>query len=665
LTKYDSTDAVLANFFPREKRSTFMISFAAPWYLLLMPLAAGPFVLHLLNRRKMKRTQFSSLFFLRKLRERRFRWLRLRDLLLLIFRSLFLAFLVLALAGPVWKGRFPLGKERADVVLILDDSYSTEPRFADLKLTALRVLDELSSGSRVALLTPSGALWDTTWSVPPSGNTNNTSAPQTEWGDRVQALTPSQSGRDLQAAWNMVCKLLTNSSAATRRIVIVSDGQKRALDFLTRERIGEDIEVHCFLNQTSPPANTSILDAELYPVVPLPGEGQTVRASIRHSGKSTQKQITLWVDDRVVDERKLNLSAAERDIEFKLAHSGREVKVALEPDSISADDERFVLASGAKTLRVALVGDADSYFLELALRAGSGVSVQKVSPASAATLSPLAYDILIWDGASAPSAEISAAASRGLAVLVLLDGEVADVEGVFNSRGGVSQQGFDILAPSSLFADLEEKDRRQIRINRYARLQPVAGKVVLSLSGGDPFLITDTSQGISYLVTRFTPQHTDLVYRALFPALLNRLVVFVAGERTERERFIGDTLRVRVSAGKAILVETPHLHYELAPHRMGTGYEIEFASTLRAGFYKIGPQTFVVNPDPAEVSSARINSADLQKRGIEVYPLGVSTPRNLWLWFLILAAACLAVELSLVMAHAFASRRKPGDERLK
>ncbi len=647
-----------------------MISFAAPWYLLLMPLAAGPFVLHLLNRRKMKRTQFSSLFFLRKLRERRFRWLRLRDLLLLILRSLFLAFLVLALAGPVWKGRFPLGKDRADVVLILDDSYSTEPRFADLKLTALRVLDELSSGSRVALLTPSGALWDTTVISTHSTSlqnvsSQNTSAPQTEWGDRVQALTPSQSGRDLQAAWNMARRLLTNGSAATRRIVIVSDGQKRALDFLTREHIGEDIEVHCFLNQTSLPANTSILDAELYPVVPLPGEGQTLRASIRHSGKSIQKQLTLWVDDRVVDERKLNFSAAERDIEFKLVHSGQEVKVALEPDSISADDERFVLASGAKTLRVALVGDADSYFLELALRAGSGVSVQKVSPASAATLSPLAYDILIWDGASALSAEISAAASRGLAILVLLDGEVADVEGIFNSRGGASQQGFDILAPSSLFADLEEKDRRQIRINRYARLQPVAGKVILSLSGGDPFLIADTFQGISYLVTRFTPQHTDLVYRALFPALLNRLVVFVAGERTERERFIGDTLRVRVPTGKAILVETPQLHYELAPHRVGPGYEIEFASTLRAGFYKIGNQTFVVNPDPAETSPARINFADLQKRGIEVYPLGVSTPRNLWFWFLILAAACLAVELSLVMAHAFASRRKPGDERLK
>lgn len=609
-----------------------MISFANPWYLLLMPLASGPLVLHLLSRRKMKRTEFSSLFFLRKLRERRFRWLKLRDVLLLILRTLFLVFLVLALAGPIWKGRFPLGKVRADVVVILDDSYSTAARFGDLKATASRLLDELSLGSRVALLSPSGSLWDTVWGEPESA------------AERIQALASSQSGRDLQAAWLKALKLLDKSRASTRRVALISDGQEHALGFLENERIPSDVEVFCFIDEASFPANTSILDVELYPGFPLPGEERFLRIRLGRSGKKVEKTLSLWVDERMVEERRIRLSEGRKEIEFRLPQAAKEVRVALDPDSIYADDQRFVLASGGRRLRIGLVGDAGSDFLELALRVGGDLEVQNVRPAGAARLSSSSYDVLIWDGATSCPFQAQAAASQGLAVLILLDGDVEDVAGAFNSLGVSSGEGFEILGPSSLFADLEEQDRRQMRIKRYARLEPTGAKVILPLSGGDPLMLADTSQDIYYLATRFTAQHTELVYRALFPAILQRIVIYVAGEKSQRERFIGDTLRVRVQKGEPLFVETPQLHYEITPQQVAGGYRVEFGATSDGGFYRIGAEGFVVNPDPAEAFFTKIKAADLQKHGIKVHPLGASTPRKLWLWFLILAAACLAAE---------------------
>ncbi len=620
-----------------------MINFANPWYLLFMPLAAGPLILHLLSLRKMRRVEFSSLFFLRRLRERRFRWLRLRDLLLLILRTLFLVFLVLALAGPIWRGRFPLARVKADVVLILDDSYSTSARFHDLKSTALRLVDELSAGSSVALLSPSGSLWDTVWGEPEFA------------AERIQALASSRSGRDLQASWVQSLKLLDKSRASTRRVVMISDGQARALGFLKNERTPSDVETFCFIDEASFPANTSILDAGLSPRVPLPGEERFLRIRLGRSGKKVERTVSLFADERLLEERRTAIHEGLKEIEFRLPQDAQGVRVALDPDSIPADDQRFVLASGSRGLRVAFVGDASSEFLELALKVGIGVEVQRVSPAAAASLSPLSYDLLIWDGAGGLPAQAAAAASQGLPVLILLDGDVEDVESVFKSSG-ISSDGFEMPAPSALFADLKEEDRRQIKIARHARLKPAGGKVIVSLSGGDPLLLADTSQGIYYLATRFTPLNTNLIYRALFPAMMQRIASYVA--KGQSERLIGDTLRVRVRSGEALFVETPRLHYEITPRQSDGGYVVEFTRTADAGFYRIGSETFVVNPDPKEASFAKVNAVELRNRGFKVYPLGASTPRKLWLFALILAAVCLAAESILILSHVFASRSR-------
>ena len=107
--------------------------------IILVALAAGiiPLLIHLFTRRKLKKIDFSSLWFLKALEKTKIKQVRLHNLLLLILRILIILLTVLAFARPALKGTLSQGKLSAkilggdfsstgssSVVIILDDSYS-------------------------------------------------------------------------------------------------------------------------------------------------------------------------------------------------------------------------------------------------------------------------------------------------------------------------------------------------------------------------------------------------------------------------------------------------------------------------------------------------------------------------------------------------------------
>ena len=64
--------------------------------------AAGPVIIHLLNRRRFRTVEWGAMAFLRKAMQRRRKAVRLRDLLLLVLRTAALLLFGLALARPLW-----------------------------------------------------------------------------------------------------------------------------------------------------------------------------------------------------------------------------------------------------------------------------------------------------------------------------------------------------------------------------------------------------------------------------------------------------------------------------------------------------------------------------------------------------------------------------------
>jgi hypothetical protein len=103
------------------------MTFLNPIALFGLLAAAIPILLHLLNLRKLRTIEFSTLSFLKELQKTSIRRLKLRQLLLLILRTLLVLLIVLAFSRPTLRGSLigNVGSHaRTTAVFIVDDSYS-------------------------------------------------------------------------------------------------------------------------------------------------------------------------------------------------------------------------------------------------------------------------------------------------------------------------------------------------------------------------------------------------------------------------------------------------------------------------------------------------------------------------------------------------------------
>lgn len=139
------------------------MSFAAPFFLWALPLAAAPILFHLLSRRRAARVSFSDLTLLKRVHARVLPRTRLRQWLLIAARCLVVLGLVLAYARPVLRASAAEDAAKAaageglDLVLLLDTSYSMglrergKTRFELARQEAVDLLRGLAPADRVAV----------------------------------------------------------------------------------------------------------------------------------------------------------------------------------------------------------------------------------------------------------------------------------------------------------------------------------------------------------------------------------------------------------------------------------------------------------------------------------------------------------------------------------
>ncbi|MEK9138612.1 MAG: BatA domain-containing protein, partial [Bacteroidota bacterium] len=106
------------------------MTFLNPFLLVGLAAAAIPIIIHLLNLRKLKTVEFSSLRFLKELQKTKMRRVKIRQILLLILRTLLIIIVVLAFARPALRGSVgTIGAHaRSTIVILLDDSPSMSVR---------------------------------------------------------------------------------------------------------------------------------------------------------------------------------------------------------------------------------------------------------------------------------------------------------------------------------------------------------------------------------------------------------------------------------------------------------------------------------------------------------------------------------------------------------
>ncbi len=638
------------------------MGFLAPGLAWLSLLALIPIAIHILSRLRLKRAAFPSLLLLTTAKRERFSWLRLKELLLLVFRTLVLLALLLALARPFVRHRLPgLGRAN-DLVVILDDSYSMgRPwQWQQAISVARELIGSIGPGRRAALATASDQLpvsnlqWQTPSKLLPL----------------LDSLKPSYSGATLEPALKRAVELARPAHA---EVAVVTDLQARSVPSDWRP----PADVPVLLVSVAAPDDDNAGVARLYTEdrFPVAGRATRIKADFANYGlHPATRTAVLTLNDRR-EEQAVAIkphSTATVTFESALADSGHHVaKVELRSDSLEPDNTRWLAVYQPRRLTVLVVESpaAPARYLADALGTDSSsvFSLTTIPAAEFGRYDPRRFATVVITDAAAFSrpdwTRLGFFLQSGGSALVMFGSPTSDssllggrirILGLSRPSGFVSVTSVDTTHP--VLEILSAADLSAARFFVHARLDPAGGRVLARLSDGEPLMIDSENGRLVTWTFTAVPEFTDLVFKAAFVPLLHRTLLYLASGQLRSEYVVGDTIRAPVTGSGPVTVSTPGGRVLETPEPGAGRPEVVLTRTGQPGIYRVGDRPYAVNVLAAEGDLSQIPIDALRKQGYQVlsaagnqqsaiYNLKSSDVSPLLLW---LAAFAFAAELLLL-----------------
>lgn len=359
------------------------MTFLNPFILFGLAAAAIPIVLHLFNLRRLRTIEFSTLTFLKELQKTKIRRLKIRQILLLILRTLLIVFLVLAFSRPTLRGSIigSLGTHaKTTAVLIIDDSYSmtaTDEKgdvLKQAKHAAIGVIDLLKDGDEVFLIKLSDINAATSTEGQPASRDFSLLR------GTINEIRPSFIHRKIEDALRYSAKLLARSSNFNKEVYVFSDFQAGAIKTegagtATRENIFPP-EVRFFFVPAGSriPQNFGVESVSIPNTIFEPGKPFTVDVQVGNYSTEHVKNhvISVFLAGTRSAQRTLAIqSGTTADAEFTVTPNAAgfiDGFVELEDDELEYDNRRYFTVHIPERIRVVLAGTpADLQYIKLAL----------------------------------------------------------------------------------------------------------------------------------------------------------------------------------------------------------------------------------------------------------------------------------------------------------
>ena len=240
------------------------MTFLNPLLLLGLAAAAIPLIIHLFNFRRPRKIDFSSLEFLKELQKSTMQRVRIKQLLLLLLRTLAIACLVLTFARPTLTSNLAgsLGSQASSsIVLVVDNSRSMQMRDAQgayydqAKEVADALIGQMKAGDEIYLLPVSGDAF-------PANNDVAYSMPHLA-REAVQDLSISPHPGSISDAWARSVRLLDEATNLNKEIYVISDFQKTALVDSTIDGASEAYRTYLLPIGTRDHANVAVTDVDI------------------------------------------------------------------------------------------------------------------------------------------------------------------------------------------------------------------------------------------------------------------------------------------------------------------------------------------------------------------------------------------------------------------
>jgi hypothetical protein len=535
-----------------------MLQFLQGWLWAFAAVAALPIVLHLLSRQRLRKIPFSSIMLLSRLEKSQMRRLRLRQLLLLILRTLAVLALVFAFTRPLVRGSRAgaIGGEETAAVIVVDGSASMsllgrEGRRMDrARSLASRIIETFGPGDRVAFV----------------GDTGDVSGARflyssEEWAGVVDALAPGDGRANLGRAAMRSMKLLDTTASGSNELYVITDGQQSSWQEFP-DSVPPDVRVYVADVADAPQPNRTVASIDFGPSLWVAHAPLEVTVTIANSGSDIRDlPVSLFLDGQRVaqqaatvqsgDSAKVLLSVAD------LSAGQHHGKVEISADAWPNDNQLYFAVEAARGLPVLVVGPRGELLsaLSAALRPKPETRTpflpEVVDAGALATEVDPRFGLVVLAGVpSLPESgwqRLMRFVQKGGGLWVLLDPS-CDItnyneylfgplwSGRLKAHSPARLDGsFITLAPPAehpLFSYLENTPRYpEIRFGGSARLEGVRREAVRqSFSDGGAAVIEAVSgQGRVVLLAGYAdPGQSDLIYHPLFVPEVQSTATYVA-----------------------------------------------------------------------------------------------------------------------------------------
>jgi len=636
---------------------------------ILFGLIAGaiPIIIHLITRQKAKTVFFSTIRFLKELQNQQIKRLKIRQILLLILRTLIILFLIFAFARPTLKGHFSgdlKSSAKTSAVLVLDNSLSMAieskgQQIFDLAKKRVQELEELFRlGDEISAVFASVGnplIFDG-----PKYNFNNVN-------NIIQKTKVSQRQTDLIGALLKAREILEQASNINKEIYLISDfqqpGFKNIENLILPLFQNQEIKIFMIPIHSDQLSNLVVTDVKPANQIIEKGKVFELEATIRNYGTRAErnKLVQVFVEDKRLSQATIDLEPGKNQtVRFKIVPQNTGMisgSVLLEDDDLFLDNRRYFTFFVPEQIDALIIApdEIDSKFLKLALNPGSDQSSQLktdyLPPTRIESGTLKKYQVVILsnvprvDGILLSSVSDYVRTGGGLIVFL---GDKVDLRHynenlnkklslpMFTETIGEMGQKEVYLTLGKIdfshpiFSGVFEDEKKNIESPLFfflikMQVQPEQNNII-EFSNQYPFLLESTFDHgkVMLFATAIDPNWSDLHLKGIFVPIMNRCVAYLAGNanKSGQNYLINQVLSTNVSGIDNFTnfqVEKPDGKLAKIVPQVSEGYyKINFQESDIAGIYSLYSGNrlvtkWAVNPDPGESDVSKINNERLKE----------------------------------------------------
>jgi hypothetical protein len=565
------------------------MTFLNPAVLFGLLAASIPILIHLLNLRKLKRIEFSTLMFLKELQKNKIRKIKLKQWILLILRVLIVLFLVIAFARPTLEGITIGGASstaKTTAVFIFDNTFSMEvvdtrgSYFNQAKNISLKLLDQLQMGDEAALIFLSEL---NKKEISPTNNLG-------EIKKQVNDAELSSISGDIHSALLKAAEIVAASKNYNKEIYIISDFQKSRLsneNSLSNmsELLNDKVRLFKFQFTGRDVLNVGIdelkLNTQIFQI------GRPIRFSVVVTNYSSRQLnnfvVSLFIQGERVAQKSIELAAnqsKEVELESIIKSTGyNEAFVEIEDDEVIKDNRRYMCYNIRDNFSLLILYNniEDTKYVELALKAGDETNLIRIDKKNLTRFAEIdlkkynAIFIIGTEGISnianlidyfkngngvflMPGLKSSLVQFQSICQRLNIPPPKSLVDLSNQSNSNIGFNKIDLLHP--MFTDMfEEKSKTKIEspdIYSYFQFYPEGkGKNLITLMDNSSFLTEFRIEKGNLFLLSTSPilSHNNFPLKGFFVPLMFKSVFYLASGTTEDTSYF---------AGSSILLNVEH-----------------------------------------------------------------------------------------------------------